>query len=150
MSQFMLTKDVIDNTIENVSYQRFGATGTLCVITLKNGYTVTGVSSCIDPSIYNEEIGQQIAYNDAYDKLWSLLGYQVKQAWYESTQLSYIERVELELQDLDAKIQKLDAFLVKGKPSNISQEAWDLLQQQLDVMRTYAMILQERIVLANK
>lgn len=51
---------------------------TFCVITLKNGFTVTGESACASPENFNADIGKQIAYQNAYDKIWPLLGYQLK------------------------------------------------------------------------
>lgn len=51
---------------------------TFCVIVLKNGYTVTGQSACVDPSKYDRYMGRQIAFNDAKDKVWALLGFRLK------------------------------------------------------------------------
>ena len=41
---------------------------TLCLLTLCNGYTVTGTSSCIDISIFDKEKGEQAALRHAHDK----------------------------------------------------------------------------------
>lgn len=145
MTQFKLTPQALEAQIAKVDYQRFGDTGTLCVITLVNGYTVAGESGCIDPIIFNEDIGKEIAYENAFNKLWQILGYGVKQKWYEATQLTWLDRVRAELADLDEKRSKLDAMLQKGKPEVISQEQWDLMQKQYDAMAEYSLILAERI-----
>jgi hypothetical protein len=42
---------------------------------LKNGYTVTGESACVDPANFDEEIGREVAFKDARNKLWPLLGF---------------------------------------------------------------------------
>lgn len=49
-----------------------------CVLTLKNGFNVSGESACASPEIFKEEVGKTIARRNAVDKLWSLLGYQLK------------------------------------------------------------------------
>lgn len=56
---------------------------TQCVIILENGYKVTGESSCVDPTIYNEELGKQNAYKKAFDKVWAVEGYLLRQALFE-------------------------------------------------------------------
>lgn len=145
MTEFKLTPQALEAQIAKVDYQRFGETGTLCVITLINGYTVTGESGCIDPAIFDEEMGRKVAYENAFNKLWQILGYGVKQKWYEATQLTWLDRVRVELADLDEKRSKLDAMLQKGKPEVISQEQWDLMQKQFDAMAEYSLILAERI-----
>lgn len=145
MSNFQLTKEDLEKQIKDVQYVRFAETGTLCAIVLTNGYTVTGTSSCIDPANFNEEIGKEIAYENAFDQLWQVLGYNEKQRWYEETQLSAKERVELELKDLDEKTTKLAIFLDQPKPQHINDEQWDLLHEQLDLMRKYATVLASRL-----
>lgn len=150
MSKYGLSKEKIESHITNIEYQRFSKTGTLCVITLHNGYTVTGESGCIDPETFNEEIGKGIAYNNAFEKLWGILGYVEKQRWYRETQLTYADRLAEELSDLDEKRTKLIAFLANGQPNFISNEKWELLIKQEEVMGTYALILQERLALAMK
>lgn len=52
---------------------------TFCVLTLKNGFTVTGESACASPENFNAELGQKIARKHAADKIWALEGYALKQ-----------------------------------------------------------------------
>lgn len=59
MTTYRLTPEVLSNEIADVKYLRFGETGVHCTLTLKNGYTVTGEASCIDPTIFNEEVGKK-------------------------------------------------------------------------------------------
>ena len=51
---------------------------TLCVIVLKNGFTVTGESACADPKKFNAEIGRTIARANALNKVWPLMGYELR------------------------------------------------------------------------
>ena len=60
---------------------------TFCVLTLKNGFTVTGQSACADPNNYNEEIGQRIAREDAVKKIWPLLGFGLREAMHQEAAL---------------------------------------------------------------
>jgi len=70
-----LTPAVIDNAIEKAEYHRLTGVLTVCVITLTNGFTVTGESACASPENYNEEIGNKIAFDNARDKIWQLVGF---------------------------------------------------------------------------
>ena len=52
---------------------------TFCVLVLRNGFTVHGVSACASPENYNEEIGQRIARENAEREIWPLLGYALRE-----------------------------------------------------------------------
>lgn len=52
---------------------------TFCVITLKNGFTVTGESACASPENFDPELGRKIARQNAVNKVWPLMGYALKQ-----------------------------------------------------------------------
>lgn len=51
---------------------------TFAVITLRNGFTVTGESSCASPENFNAELGQKIARQNAEAKIWALLGFRLR------------------------------------------------------------------------
>ena len=51
---------------------------TFCVLVLRNGFTVHGVSACASPENYNEEIGQRIARENAERGIWPLLGFRLR------------------------------------------------------------------------
>ncbi|MEH6711615.1 MAG: Gp49 family protein [Paraglaciecola polaris] len=75
-----LTPDLIDSVIVSSAFHVFGETClTVCCLTLKNGFTVTGESACASPANFNEEIGQKIAFEQARNKIWMLEGYLLKQ-----------------------------------------------------------------------
>ncbi|MEE1869073.1 Gp49 family protein [Pseudomonas auratipiscis] len=52
---------------------------TFCVLVLKNGFTVTGESACASPENFDEGIGRKIARQNAEQKIWPLMGYELKQ-----------------------------------------------------------------------
>ena len=51
---------------------------TFCVIVLKNGFTVTGESACASPENFDAEIGKKIARQNAVQKIWPLMGYELR------------------------------------------------------------------------
>lgn len=51
---------------------------TFCVLVLKNGFTVTGESACASPENFDAEIGRKIARENAKQKIWPLLGYELR------------------------------------------------------------------------
>lgn len=59
---------------------------TICIIILENGFKVEGTSACVDPKIYNEVIGQEEAYKNAFEKIWEKEGYLLKQKLFEESQ----------------------------------------------------------------
>lgn len=71
-----VTKELIDERIYAVQYiVPAGTTMTICIIELKNRFTVRGESACVDPKNFDKDIGQRYAYDDAYRKLWPLFGF---------------------------------------------------------------------------
>lgn len=50
---------------------------TICIITMDNGFTVRGESSCVDIANYNKEKGEAVAFENARNKLWLLLGFRL-------------------------------------------------------------------------
>ena len=57
---------------------------TLCVLVLRNGFKVTGESSCVDAQNFDVALGRKIARQNALDKVWMLEGYLLKERlWHE-------------------------------------------------------------------
>lgn len=48
---------------------------TICQLTLVNGFTVRGESSCVDIKNFNKALGEKYAYENAIEKCWQLEGY---------------------------------------------------------------------------
>jgi len=53
-------------------------TMTFCVLVLRNGFTVTGESACASPANFDAEIGRKIARANAVQKIWPLMGYELR------------------------------------------------------------------------
>lgn len=80
-----LTPDLIDAAIVAADYHVFGTTQlTVCCLTLRNGFTVTGESACASPENFDAALGRQIARSNARDKIWMLEGYLLKQRLHDA------------------------------------------------------------------
>ena len=85
-----LTPDYIDSQIGSEVYGRASDLWkhvphsaaleclTLCVLTMKNGFTVVGKSACASPENFNMELGIKIAREDARRQIWALEGYNLR------------------------------------------------------------------------
>ena len=51
---------------------------TICVLVLRNGFTVTGESACASPENFDAEVGRKIARQNAVQKIWPLMGYELR------------------------------------------------------------------------
>ena len=51
---------------------------TFCVLVLRNGFTVTGESACASPENFDAEAGRIAARRNAENKIWPLMGYELK------------------------------------------------------------------------
>ena len=80
-----LTPALIDSKIKEKEFHKLTDVLTVCVLTLQNGFTVTGESACASPANYNKEIGEDIAFTNARDKIWALLGYELKEKLYQES-----------------------------------------------------------------
>jgi exopolyphosphatase/pppGpp-phosphohydrolase len=75
-----LTPELIDAAIVSEQYHVFpGTTLTVCALTLRNGYIVTGESAAASPQNFNQEIGRKISRDNARNKIWALEGYLLRE-----------------------------------------------------------------------
>ncbi len=80
-----LSIDDLKAKIKHIDYYRIvQTTTTVCTLILENGFTVIGKSACIDRANFNVAFGEQIALEDALDKVWELEGYLLAQRRYEA------------------------------------------------------------------
>ena len=74
-----ITPSHINSVIVDEQYYVFPKTTlTVCCLTLKNGFNVTGESAAASLENFNEEIGRKIAKEKARDKIWALEAYLLK------------------------------------------------------------------------
>lgn len=51
----------------------------LCILVMKNGFTVIGTSAPASPENFNAELGKRFAYEDAIRQLWPHEGYALRE-----------------------------------------------------------------------
>lgn len=75
-----LKPEDIDAAISSEQYHVFeGTTMTVCALTLRNGFVVTGESAAASPQNFDRDIGRRIARENARDKIWALEGYLLRE-----------------------------------------------------------------------
>lgn len=78
-----ITPSDIDDSIKDTAFYVFPDTLlTICCLTLQNGFNITGESACASPANFNKQIGEKVAYDNARQKIWVLLGYALKDKLY--------------------------------------------------------------------
>lgn len=74
-----VTPDMLDAEIAAEQFHVFtGSCLTVCALTLRNGFVVTGESACAAPENFDAEIGRTIARRNAREKIWPLLGFRLR------------------------------------------------------------------------
>lgn len=75
-----VTPDQVEAAIAGEAYYVFpGTTLTVCCLTLRNGFTVTGESACASPANFDKVLGERIARENAKQKIWALEGYLLRE-----------------------------------------------------------------------
>ena len=71
-----LTAEDIESKIVDETYTHVpNSTMTICVLTLANGFYVSGESACIDPNEFKVDTGMRLARAEAVRKVWDLEAY---------------------------------------------------------------------------
>ena len=75
-----LTPSHIDSVIVGAQFWRpEDTTLTVCAMQLTNGTIVVGESACVSRLNFDAEIGKNIAYENARQKVWALEGYLLRE-----------------------------------------------------------------------
>lgn len=79
-----VTQAGVDAAIKSVDYVVLpdGRT-TIAMLTLDNGFTVRGESSCVCKENFREDLGQQYALENAKNQVWRLLGFRLADRLYD-------------------------------------------------------------------
>lgn len=81
-----LNPDMIDATISSEQYHVFpGTTLTVCALTLRNGYIVTGESAAASAANFDQAIGRKIARENARSKIWAMEGYLLREFLHQTS-----------------------------------------------------------------
>ena len=80
LTTYRVTEEALKKVVKSVEYHVFPGTNlTVCCMTTKNGFTITGEAACVDPANFDANQGMVIAYGKAFNKLWALEGYLMKE-----------------------------------------------------------------------
>jgi len=78
MSNIRLTQEDIEKVIVSEQYEKMGKKTVVCLLNLRNGFELVGVSGCVDPANFDMEIGKKYSREDAVNKIWQLEGYHLQ------------------------------------------------------------------------
>jgi hypothetical protein len=83
-----VTLDSMHDKIATIEYlnPESAPTLTIAVVTLDNGYTVTGESAAADPKNFDKGLGRKFAAKAAVRKIWSLEGYLLREKLHKENQ----------------------------------------------------------------
>ena len=82
-----ISKEEIDSHIKKIDYHKQGYTHVIAVITLYNGFIVTGEYEATNTD-FNFEKGKVISLRKAKENLWQLLSfYKHQKSWEEDTRV---------------------------------------------------------------
>jgi len=73
-------EDIEAEIVDEMFYVFPGTTVTVCALVLRNGFTVIGQSATVDSAAFDAAKGRAIARDDAANKIWSLLGFRLRDA----------------------------------------------------------------------
>lgn len=74
MSIQKITPEMVENSIKDIEFIERANKLTICIITLKNGFIVTGEASAVRPELFDSSIGKEISEKNARNKIWFYLG----------------------------------------------------------------------------
>lgn len=79
-----ITIDDINNSIKEETFTVLPSGRTMiCELTLRNGFTVRGESSCVSIENFDYDLGKKISKDDARNKIWVLEAYLLKERLFE-------------------------------------------------------------------
>jgi len=76
-----VTPDDLDQAMAaaDIQYHVFpDTTVTVCCATLDNGYALVGKAAAASPENFDADVGREVAYKDARNQLWALLGFRLR------------------------------------------------------------------------
>jgi hypothetical protein len=112
---------------------------TFCVLVLRNGFTVTGESAPASPQNFDPEIGKRIAFENAKQKVWPLMGYALKERLFEQAQpTDFRERVRAEHRELNERLGRLETFIDGAVFASLPEDEQTRLRDQSHHMRGYS------------
>jgi len=120
-----VTQEQVEAAIAKELDYKLGSKTCAVVLTLKNGFEVTGTSACVDEADYDHQIGVRLARQKAIDQVWTLLAFELQSlmaaegevtAIPKDAMLDNLQREAAALRDAAERLQgTLEGALAEGQ-----------------------------------
>lgn len=122
---------------------------------LDNTYLLAdAVSKAVDPENFDTDLGikysTENALKAAESALWNVEGYKLYDSLRKENGSTFLTRLQDEYAEVRIRTAKLETFLQKGRPDNISEDDWSDLQEQHFHQSNYEKVLAKRLQKLNK
>lgn len=149
----MIKSTDIERFIAAEDAEKLGTKTTIVSIRTLTGFESHGLSSCVDPSRYDMNIGKQFAKEKAVDAIWAGLGFVLqwakfglKQKTITSKYPPHVERMIAELKELADRNTKLAKFISENEMfKTLSEYEQKDMRDQLSHMNQYLVFLSSRL-----
>lgn len=149
----MIKPTDIERFIAAEDAEKLGTKTTIVSIRTLTGFESHGLSSCVDPSRYDINIGKKFAKEKAVDAIWAGLGFVLQWAKFGLKQkpviakyFAYVERMIAELKELADRTTKLAKFISENEMFNkLSEHEQKDMRDQLFHMNEYLGFLSSRL-----
>ena len=143
----------IERFIAAEDAEKLGTKTTIVSIRTLTGFESHGLSSCVDPSRYDINIGKKFAKEKAVDAIWAGLGFVLQWAKFGLKQKpviakypAHVERMIAELKELADRTTKLAKFISENEMFNkLSEHEQKDMRDQLFHMNEYLGFLSSRL-----
>lgn len=149
----MIKPTDIERFIAAEDAEKLGTKTTIVSIRTITGFESHGLSSCVDPSRYDVNIGKKFAKEKAVDAIWAGLGFVLqwakfglKQKPVTSKYPAHVERMIVELKELADRTTKLAKFISENEMfKTLSEHEQKDMRDQLLHMNEYLGFLSSRL-----
>lgn len=150
----MIKSTDIERFIAAEDAEKLGTKTTIVSIRTLTGFESHGLSSCVDPSRYDINIGKKFAKEKAVDAIWAGLGFVLQWAKFGLKQKpviskypAHIERVIAEHDELRERSVKLANFISGNEIfKTLSENEQNDMKDQLIYMQKYIDCLHSRLI----
>lgn len=150
----MIKSTDIERFIAAEDAEKLGTKTTIVSIRTLTGFESHGLSSCVDPSRYDINIGKKFAKEKAVDAIWAGLGFVLQWAKFGLKQKpvisnypAHIERVIAEHDELKERSVKLANFISGNEIfKTLSEDEQNDMKDQLMYMQKYIDCLHSRLI----
>lgn len=146
-----ITNEYLETQIKSHKYQLIEDTILYCIIVDKNGYTFTGEAFCKVTDKIDNPLIKDLAFERALDSMrgpYTFLRTLESKLEKEEEEKTHRQRVIEDLAVLEDRLEKLSLFLSTDEiPIFLTEEHWNLLKEQREVMIKYKEIIDKRLEL---